>query len=103
MLACLSTKPIAANWSNWEENLSSGGLLSPWPAMLDTIWFISVANAALLLDDVVGAEDVVVVDDDEEEEVLVVVAGGVEVVDVEAELLLGWGIPGPATGIPIDE
>ena len=47
MLACLSTNPILERVSSCDWNLSSGGALSPWLAMLLTIEFIRVRKDSI--------------------------------------------------------
>ncbi len=110
---------MEASWSSWLWYLSSGGLFSPCPAMLCTIWFISWAKAlalpSWLAEAVPDPDDVVVVVPEEEEEgalVAVVVAAESEdvavvvvvVVEVVAEaslLVPPMKNPGPMLGKPI--
>ena len=120
MLACLSTNPIEASCSSCPENLSSGGLFWPCPAIDTTICCISCANAFCCSCDVGAAEpEPAAGTDPETDEVVVVVeAAGVEVVEVVAavvdvvvvedaedeEVEDGVGLkirPGPTCGMPI--
>ena len=122
MLACLSTNPMEASCSSCPENLSSGGLFWPCPAIDTTICCISCANAFCCSCDVGAAaaepepEAEAGTDPETEDEVVVVVeAAVVEVVaavvdvgvvedaeDEEVEEGVGLKIrPGPTCGMPI--